>query len=168
VPHETETDAPDSAAAVLIAQYHVVATHHTHFMDLIWQVPAVASGIAGVLLAVGFGRDIPPLARVTVMLIGVTMMAVMTVALERFRMFQLRRRKDMEEIESELIVFGGRRIVWDGTEIAAEIRRGEFVVRSLPAFRWEGFVLLRALMYLLTVILLASSIVSIAQLFDLF
>ena|SRR5687767_4461016 len=156
----------DQRVEVLLTQYEAIADHHMHFMSLIWQLPAVTSGIGGVLIAIGFGTNIPIFARALVMLIGASMMIVMTVALERYRMFQLRRRKDLRDIELALHELGAMPITWDGREIVEEIRRGEFTLKGLPAYRLEGFKALRAMMYVITFILIAMSVMTIGQLFQ--
>jgi hypothetical protein len=52
-------------------------------------------------------------------------MTAMTIALERFRMFQIRRRKDLQEIEKELTALAARSIAWDGDTIVRQIRSSE-------------------------------------------
>lgn len=115
-----------TALPVLRVQYEVVASHHIHFMGLIWQVPAVTTGVAGVLAAIGFATAVPTAFRAGILLVGAIFILIMTLSLERYRMFQLRRRKDMEDIEAELVKLGGRRLLWDGAEIRRQIRNNEF------------------------------------------
>ncbi len=155
--------AADASAQVLLAQYQVAAQHHTHFMGLIWQVPAITIGVVGLLAGISFGRDVPLLARAVILLVGALFLFVMTLSLERYRMFQLRRRRDMEMIEEELTRRGGRRIPWSGSEIAAEIDRGEFVAPRVALHRYEGYGLLRAFMYLMLVLLLGLWGLTIGQ-----
>jgi hypothetical protein len=88
----------------------------------------------------------------------------MTISLERYRMFQLRRRKDMEHIEAELVPLGGRRLAGGGGEIAGEIRRRQFSAPGVVLYRFEGYRLLRIFLYLMQVILLALCILTIGQL----
>lgn len=160
-------DEPESksrvAAQVLLAQYQVVAHHHTHFMGLIWQVPAIAIAVVGALAGVSFGGDVPLPARASVLLLGAVFLFVMTISLERYRMFQLRRRKDMQDIEAELVPMGGRRLAWGGREIASEIRHNQFSAPGVVLYRYEGYGLLRIFMYLMQLILLALCIFTIGQ-----
>jgi hypothetical protein len=147
--------------SILVAQYNVVSSHHTHFMGLIWQVPALAVAISGVLVVNGLRPDVPQFARTVLMLLGAIFMLVMTVALERYRMFQLRRRSDLGEIEQELVPYGALKLTWDGQQIVNEIRRGQFTVRGLPAYRFEGFKWLRGMMYFVALILLVLFIMTL-------
>jgi len=148
---------------VLLWQYSVVAAHHTHFMGLIWQVPLVTVSIAGALAAVSFGYVVPLWLRAAILAMGSFFLFVMTVALERYRMFQLRRRKDMEEIEMLLVAYGGKQISWSGDTIAGEISGGGFVAPGVAFYRLEGFNWLRWLMYVVLVILLLLTLVTLIQ-----
>ena len=155
---------PGDSTPVLLAQYQVAAQHHTHFMGLIWQMPAITIGVVGLMTGVSFRRDVPLLVRALILLVGALFLFVMTLSLERYRMFQLRRRKDMETLEEELAGRGGRRLAWGGSEIADEIDRGEFVAPGVTLHRFEGYRLLRAFMYLLFVLLVALAGLTIGQL----
>jgi hypothetical protein len=153
----------DASTPILIAQYQVAAQHHTHFMGLIWQMPTITIGVVGLMAGLSFGRDVPLFARAAILLVGALFLFVMTLSLERYRMFQLRRRKDMEEIQEELARRGGRRLPWGGSEIAAEIDRGEFVAPGVALHRYEGYGLLRAFMYVMLVLLLGFCGLTIVQ-----
>lgn len=157
--HEEQSKA--SVAPVLVAQYRVAAFHHTHFMGLIWQVPAVTTGVAGVLAAIGFATAVPPVVRTGVLAVGTVFILVMTLSLERYRMFQLRRRKDMEEIEAELVKLGGKKLAWSGAEIRSEIRSGAFRAPGVRFSGIEGYRLLRAFMYLILLLLLTLTVVTV-------
>ena len=137
--------------SILLAQYEVCAEHHIDFMDLIWKVPSLAVVIGGGLLTFAFSAHLPPPVRALVLLVGAVFMLVMTISLERYRRFQFRRRKDLEEIESELTAFGARALSWGGSEIVRQIRAGDLSVKGLPLHRFEGFQWMRGLMYFLTV-----------------
>jgi hypothetical protein len=154
---------PAPETSVLLGQYQVVAQHHIHFMGLIWQVPALAGAMGGTLVAFTYARDMPGIVRVLVLAIATVVSIVMTVALERYRMFQLRRRRDLEDIERDLLARGGRGIVWHGSSILAEIRRGELPIRRTPFMRWEGFTALRVMMYLVTLLVLAACLMAAAE-----
>ena len=69
----------------------------------------------------------------------------------------------MTDIENELTPMGARQIVWSGSEIAAEIRRGDFRVPGLYLYRWEGFKFLRIVMYAVTIALLVLSAVALGD-----
>lgn len=144
----------DSSTPILLAQYQVAAQHHTHFMGLIWQIPAITIGVVGLLTGVSFGREVPLPARAVVLLLAALFLFVMTLSLERYRMFQLRRRRDMEQIEEELVRRGGRRLAWGGEQIVGEIEKGTFTAPGVTLHRHEGYRLLRAFMYLMVVLLL--------------
>jgi len=149
--------------AVALAQYRECSAHHIHFMTLIWQVPAVTIGISGALVAATFGYDVDDGIRALITLLGAIFMLSMTLAVERYRMFQLRRRKDMSDIENELTPVGARQIVWSGSEIAVETRRGDFRAPGLYLYRWEGFKFLRVVMYAVTITLLVLSAVALGD-----
>ena len=148
--------------SILLAQYDACAIHHFGFYGLIWQIPAVAITIGGGLAAIVFGSEMSPIIRVLLLVIGTTLMGGMTVAFERFRMFQLRRRKDLKDIEDELAALGARRLNWDGGDIVRQIRNGDLPVRGIPLYRFEGFQLQRGMMYLLTATLFFLSVLAIA------
>lgn len=147
--------------SVLLAQYEAASVHHSAFYSLIWQIPAVAIAIGGGLATFVFGTSVSPVLRIVLLLVGTIFMAAMTIALERFRMFQLRRRKDLEELEQELADLGGRQIAWDGDTIVRQIREGELRVAGIALYRFEGFQLLRGLMYLITLGLLILTVLTI-------
>ena len=152
----------DLRTSVLLTQYEVCANHHLGFYNLIWQIPAIAITIGGGLATVVFSTSMPLLVRILLLSIGATFLAAMTIALERFRMFQMRRRKDLETLESDLNDLGGRRMQWSGGEIVGQIRRGELSGRGIPLYRFEGFQVLRAMMYLITATLFGMAAVTVA------
>lgn len=152
----------DDSLRILLAQYSACAHHHLGFYHLIWQLPSVAIAIGGGLAGIVFGAGMPPVVRIFILLLGTVFMAAMTIALERFRMFQIRRRKDLEEMENDLKVFGARALVWGGAEIVRQIDSGDLPARGLPLRRFEGFTLLRGLMYLITACLLVLTLLAIA------
>jgi len=143
-------DKESARISILLTQYEACAEHHIDFMDLIWKVPSLAVVIGGGLLTFAFSAHLPPPVRALVLLVGAAFMLVMTISLERYRMFQFRRRKDLEDIESELAAFGARALCWGGSEIVRQIRSGEFSVKGLPLCRYEGFQWMRGMMYFLT------------------
>lgn len=151
--------------SILLAQYDACVTHHFGFYGLIWQVPAVAITIGGGLAAIVFSSEMPSIIRILLLLIGTTLMGGMTVAFERFRMFQFRRRRDLKDIEGELAALGARRLNWDGAEIVRQIRSGDLPVTGIPLYRFEGFQVLRGMMYFLTATLLFLSVLAIAAAF---
>jgi len=148
--------------SILLAQYEVCATHHIGYYGLIWQVPAVAIAIGGGLAMIVFSSEMPPIIRILVLLMGAALMTGMTVAFERFRMFQFRRRKDLKDIETELAALGARRLSWDGAEIVRQIQSGDLLVSGIPFYRFEGFQVLRGMMYLLTATLFCLTVLAIA------
>jgi len=152
--------------SILLAQYEVCAAHHIGYYGLIWQVPAVAVVIGGGLATIVFSSEMPPIIRILVLLMGTALMTGMTLAFERFRMFQFRRRKDLKDIESELAPLGARRLDWDGAEIVRQIRSGGLPVGGILFYRFEGFQLLRWIMYLLTATLFLLTVLAIAAAYD--
>lgn len=151
--------------SILLTRYEVCANHHLGLYSLIWQVPAIAITIGGGLAAIVFSSEMPLIIRILLLLIGATLMSGMTVAFERFRMFQFRRRKDLKDIEGELAALGARRLNWDGAEIARQIRSGDLLVGGIPFYRIDGFQLLRGMMYLLTTTLFFLTALAIAAAF---
>jgi hypothetical protein len=147
---------------VLLAQYRECSAAHIHFMSLIWQVPAVTVTASGALIAVTYGYDVPNGVRALITGLGALFLFAMTLAVERYRMFQLRRRRDLVEIEKDLAPLA-RMIAWDGRQIVDEIRRGEFKPTGVYLYRWEGFKVLRAMMYAATFALLVLAAVALAH-----
>ena len=88
-------------------------------------------------------------------------MASMTISLERFRMFQMRRRKDLQQIEEDLKECGCKNLQWGGDEIAEQIRSGELSKKGIILYRLEGFQVLRGMMYLITGALILFSVLTI-------
>ncbi|HUP31980.1 MAG TPA: hypothetical protein VM184_03030 [Gaiellaceae bacterium] len=152
---------------VLLEQYRQCSAHHILSYSLIWQAPAVTIAVSGLLVAATFAYDLPDIGRVAVTAVGTTFVAAMTLAVERYRMFQLARRRDMHEIELRLAPLGIEPIVWDVGEIANEVRRGTFEVPGLFLYRWEGFKVLRALMIGITILLFVLTTLTIADAFGL-
>lgn len=148
--------------AILLKQYEVCAHHHLGFYHLIWQIPAVAITIGGGLATVVFSTEMPVDVRIILLVVGATFMGAMTIALERFRMFQRRRRKDIQEIENKFEKNGIRGLRWDGKDIVNDVRSGQISAKGIPLYRFEGFQLLRAMMYLITVALALFAVLTIA------
>jgi hypothetical protein len=65
-------------------------------------VPAFTIGVSGLLVASTFGYDVPEVVRAIVSAVGAIFALAMTVALERNRLLQLHRRKDLIAIENRL------------------------------------------------------------------
>jgi hypothetical protein len=149
----------------LLAQYRECSAQHIASYSLTWQGPAVTVAITGFLAAAAFGYDVPAAIRTVVAAVGALFVLAMTVAVERNRMMQLRRRRDMVEIERRLAPLGVAPIVWDVSQISREVRSGEFPVHGFPVARFEFFRFLRALMYVLIGLLLALACVSLADVF---
>ena len=74
----------------------------------------------------------------------------------------MRRRKDLQTLENDLAEIGGRQLRWDGADIVSQIRSGDLSARGIPLYRFEGFQVLRAMMYLMTVTLIFLIVLSIA------
>ena len=151
--------------AILLAQYEACSAHHSAFYNLIWQIPTVAIAIGGGLTTLVFGASVSPVLRIILLVVGTIFMAAMTIALERFRMFQIRRRKDLQEIEKELRSLGGRELAWDGDTIVRQIRTGELRTPGVYLYRFEGFMLLRGMMYLITAGLSILTVLTVAGAF---
>lgn len=148
--------------AILLKQYEVCAHHHLGFYHLIWQIPAVAITIGGGLATVVFSTEMPVDVRAILLVVGATFMGAMTIALERFRMFQRRRRKDIQEIEGKFEELGVRGLRWEGKEIVNDVGAGDISDKGIPLYRLEGFQVLRAMMYLITVALALFAALSVA------
>ena len=163
----TEPLEPDDNArtAILLAQYEACSVHHSAFYSLIWQIPTVAIAIGGGLTTLVFGSSVSPVLRILLLFVGSVFMVAMTIALERFRMFQIRRRRDLQEIEKELTILGARPIAWDGDTIVRQIRAGELPMPGVYLYRFEGFMLLRGMMYLITAGLVILTVLAIAGAF---
>jgi uncharacterized membrane protein len=156
---EQDTVASDREVNVLLAQYQVAASHHIQFLSLIWQVPAIAVAVAGGIAGVSFTTRIPAL-RTALQLFGALFMFVMILALERYRMFQLRRRRDMEVIEERLASSGALRLRWSGEAIADEIRQGQFSAPGVRLYAAEGYAWLRILMYVVMLFLVVLGVLT--------
>ena len=90
---------------------------------------------------------------------------MMAVAIERNRMFQLRRRKDMLAIEQQFADVGVEPIVWEFARTLKEAETGEFPsTGGLRLYRLDFFVILRTLMYALIVLLASLSGLALADL----
>lgn len=152
----------NGALHIALTQYESASIHHLGFYNLIWQLPSVAIAIGGGLTSIVFGEGIPLIVRIFLLVLGTIFMAAMTIALERFRMFQVRRRNDLEDIQNDLKKFGARRLVWGGDEIVRQIDSGALSARGLPLRHFEGFTLLRGLMYLITASLFGLTLLAVA------
>ena len=83
-----------------------------------------------------------------VVVLGTVFVFMMTVAIERNRMFQLRRRKDMQAIEQRLTAVGVEPIVWEFAQTLKEVEAGTFPsTGGLRLYRLDFFWTLRSLMY---------------------
>lgn len=164
---ESERPEPDElsqqAVTALVAQYRECSAHHLLSNTLIWQLPAVAITVSGILIAATFGYDVPDVARAVVTAAGSLFVFALTTAVERYRMLQLRRRQDMAEIERELLSLGMRPIAWAAGQVADDIQQGRFEAPGLYLYRFDGFNLLRALLYATTVLLVALTVVALAD-----
>jgi hypothetical protein len=159
---ESQPRPSSEEVTVLLAQYRECSASHIHFMTLIWQVPAVTVAISGALVAVTYAYKVPDGVRAIAALMGTFFLFAMMLAVERYRMFQLRRRRDLAEIEERLAPLA-RHIAWDGSEIVAEIRSGAFRPSGIYLYRWEGFRVLRAFMFLATVMLLLLAVFAVVD-----
>jgi hypothetical protein len=106
-----ERDAPTEdlsqiRVTALLAQYREASAHHLLSNTLIWQLPAVTITVSGILVAAMFAYEVPNIARALAALAGALFVFAMTVAVERYRMLQLQRRKNMAEIEQRLAPLG--------------------------------------------------------------
>jgi len=80
-------------------QYQECAEDHRHYSSLIWQVPSIAVAISGGILAFSFADNIDKFIRPFILAIGLIFDFVLFVGLLRYRMFEIARRVDLEEIE---------------------------------------------------------------------
>jgi hypothetical protein len=140
----------------LLGQYKECSAQHMQSYTLTWQVPAFTIGVSGVLVAATFGYDVPEVVRAIVAAVGAVFVFAMTVALERNRILQLHRRKDLIAIENRLTAAGVAPLVWEFSRFIDEARSGAFSGSRFYVYRLvEFFSLLRDLM-LLVVVLLAG------------
>ena len=142
------TESPKSddglRTSILLAQYEACSVHHSVFYSLIWQIPTVAIAIGGGLTALVFGSALSPVLRIVLLFIGAMFMAAMTIALERFR--------------SSRFAGGGisrnwRKIgPWHGMvrPLSDKSDAASFTLLGVYLYRFEGFLLLRVMMYLIT------------------
>jgi hypothetical protein len=142
----------------LLGQYRECSAQHMHSFTLTWQVPAITFGASGVLVAATFGYDVPELIRAIVSAVAAIFVFAMAVALERNRILQLHRRRDLMAIEKRLTAAGVDPLVWDFSTIFDEARSGAFPGSRFYVYRLvEFFALLRNLMLLLVVLLAGLS-----------
>ena len=100
-----------------------------------------------------------------VIVLGTVFVFMMTVAIERNRMFQLRRRKDMQTIDQKLAAVGVEPIVWEFAHTVKEAEAGTFPsTGGLRLYRLDFFTILRALMYAMIVLLAGLSMLAFADL----
>ncbi len=150
----------------LLQQYRECSAHHIVCYQLQWTVPPVAVTISGLLVAATFAYDIPDGGRFVAGLFGALFVLTMIVAVERARVFQVRRRTDMRTIEHRLTDIGVEPLVWEFSDILKEIDAGQAApVGGLRLYRLEFIKLLRVLMYSLVVMLLALSTLALADVF---
>jgi hypothetical protein len=156
---------PQQKLQTLLQQYRECSAHHVCMYQLMWQVPAVTVTASGLLVAAAFGYNVPSAARLAVALMGTAFVFMMAVAIERNRMFQMRRRKDMLAIEQEFALVGVQPISWEFASTLEETERGEFPsTGGLRLYRLDFFVILRTLMYALIVLLATLSGLALADL----
>jgi len=151
----------------LLQQYRECSAHHIVCYQLQWTVPPVAVTIAGLLVAATFAYDIPDGGRFVAGLFGALFVLTMIVAVERARVFQVRRRADMRTIEQRLTEIGVEPLVWEFSDILTEIETGQTSppVGGLRLYRLDFIKLLRLLMYSLVIMLLALSTLALADVF---
>jgi hypothetical protein len=101
----------------LLAQYREASAHHLLSNTLIWQLPAVTITVSGILVAAMFAYDVPNIARALAALAGALFVFAMTVAVERSRMLQPQRRKNMAEIEQRLAPLGISQLPWAAAQV---------------------------------------------------
>lgn len=142
----------------LLGQYRECSAQHMHSYTLTWQVPAFTIGVTGVLVAATFGYDVPEIVRAIVSAVGAIFVLAMTVALERNRILQLHRRKDLIAIEGRLTEAGVDPLVWEFSRFIDEARSGAFPGSRFYVYRLvEFFGLLRDLMLLVVILLVSLS-----------
>jgi hypothetical protein len=110
----------------LLGQYRECSAQHMHSYTLTWQVPAITIGVSGVLVAATFGYDVPEVVRVIAAAVGAIFVFAMTAALERNRIMQLHRRKDLIRLENRLTAAGVDPLVWEFSRFLDGARSGAF------------------------------------------
>ncbi len=142
----------------LLGQYRECSAQHMQSYTLTWQVPAFTIGVSGVLVAATFGYDVPEVVRAIIAAVGAIFVFAMTVALERNRILQLHRRKDLIAIEDRLTAAGVDPLVSEFSRFLDEARSGAFPGRRFYVYRLvEFFGLLRNLMLFVVVLLAGMS-----------
>ena len=142
----------------LLGQYRECSAQHMHSYTLTWQVPAFTIGVTGVLVAATFGYDVPEVVRAIVSAVGAIFVLAMTIALERNRILQLHRRKDLIAIEDRLTEAGVDPLVWEFSRFIDEARSGAFPGSRFYVYRLvEFFGLLRDLMLVVVMLLVGLS-----------
>jgi hypothetical protein len=155
-PKRIDEEISQLTLTALLGQYRECSAQHMHSYTLTWQVPAFTIGVSGVLVAATFGYDVPELVRAIVSAMGAIFVFAMTVALERNRILQLHRRKDLIRIENRLGAAGVDPWVWEFSRFLDEVRSGAFPGSRFYVYRLVEFAsLLRDLM-LFVVVLLAG------------
>ena len=148
----------------LLAQYRECSAHHAVMYQTRWQIPAAAVTISGLVVAAAFRPDVPDPARLAATVVGTVFLFAETVAFERNRLFQLRRKKDMEDIEQRLQAVGVEPITWDFALLVREVDAGAFrCTGGLRLYRLDFFKLFRALMYAMIVLLAILSMLALAD-----
>jgi len=133
--------------------------------QLMWQVPAVTLTLSSLLFGAAFAYDLARGARLAVLVLGTVFVFMMTVAIERNRLFQLRRRKDMRTIEQRLTTVGVDPIVWEFADTLKEVDAGIFPsTGGLRLYRLDFFWILRSLMYAMIAFFAAVSTLALADL----
>ena len=161
---ESPSELSPQQQLALLAQYRECSAHHILGYQLMWQLPAVTVTISGLLVAAAFGYDVPDAARLAAAAMGTLFVFTMTVAAERDRLMQMRRRKDMQDIERRLASIGVEPIAWEFSLVVQEVQTGAFPsTGGLRLYRFQFFPLLRALMYTLIALMLTLSALALAD-----
>lgn len=157
---------PQQTLLALLQQYRECSAHHIVCYQLQWTVPAVAVTVTGLLIAATFAYDVPAVGRFVAALFGALFLLTMIVAIERARVFQVRRRKDMRAIEHRLAAIGVEPLAWEFSTILEEIDKGQTSpIGGLRLYRLEFVKMLRLLMYGLAILLLVVAVLALADAF---
>lgn len=152
---------------VILGQYRECAFDYRHFSSLIWQVPAVTAVIGGTLLAVTFNSAVDKMIRPFVIFVGLLLVIVMTIALEHYRLYELRRRISLNRFEQTLKTYGAVTIPRSSKLISEEIKQLHIDIPWRWSYRWSSYEWLRHMMYGIILLMCSILIFSVADIFHL-
>jgi hypothetical protein len=146
------------AVPILLAQYRECSAQHMLSYSLTWQVPTIAVGVSGFLIAAIFGYHVSDPARVIIAAAGTVFVFAMTAAVERNRLLQLHRRKDLIRLEQLLEPLGMLQLVWNLTDMYDSAAPP---ILGLHLHGFEFFKILRSLLYAIIICLAVLTVLAV-------